>query len=596
MSSFFFKEVSAEGQGKRKATINLINGVNIICGPSNTGKSHVLACVDYIFGAEDVPFQEALGYNNISATLVTDTGFELTIDRPLEKGKTKATIHSDHPSIKAGSYSYSDGEMSQLFLGLIGIEEPHRIISTKKFKTANLTWRVFWHVFSIDEGSIFKKDCILKGSPFPTLSSVLSSLRFLVTGTDEYTEFPKDDKDIQAAKKKAVIDYINKKVAVLSEQNADLNDKLLLMPATNIEKKIQDIMVAIDDNERKIIQATNESRALLENIYEASKQIEEAIFLQERYASLKTQYLSDIQRLEFIINGEQTVSYGEQVATCPFCESSIECQDHSNHAEASAGELERIKLQLKDLQAAENEIESEISELEQRLCSLHSQNSNVMDLINTQFNPRISELKTSLAVYSRALQWQGEMEAMRRFSVELNADAFQEETSEEDLKEYEPRDFLTGKVIDKINDYIDDMLRNCAFPGYISSRLSVDSCDLVVNGKKKKMEGKGYRAFLNSVLAFVMMKYLSLHAIHAPRLLVLDSPILSLLEKNEEDEEMATEGMKASLFRYMFDNQSYGQIIIAENEIPNLDYSNANVIRFTKDPEQGRYGFLYDIM
>ena len=91
-----------------------------------------------------------------------------------------------------------------------------------------------------------------------------------------------------------------------------------------------------------------------------------------------------------------------------------------------------------------------------------------------------------------------------------------------------------------------------------------------------------------------MMKYLSVYAIHAPRLLVLDSPILSLLETNENDEEMATEGMKASLFRYMLENQSFGQIIIAENEIPNLDYSNANVIRFTKDPDQGRYGFLYD--
>ena len=592
MSSFYFKEVSAEGQGKRKATIDLINGVNIICGPSNTGKSHVLACIDYIFGADDVPFQEALGYDTISATLLTDTGFELTIDRPLEKGKTKATVYSDHPSIKAGSYSYPNGEMNQLFLGLIGIEESHRIISTKKFKTANLTWRVFWHVFSIDEGSIFKKDCILKGSPFPTLSSVLSSLRFLVAGTDEYTELPKDDKDIQAAKKKAVIDYINKKVATLSEQNADLNDKLLLMPATDIEKKIQDIMVAIDDNERKIIHASNESRALLENIYAASKQLEEATFLRDRYASLKTQYLSDIQRLEFIVHGEQTVSYNEQVAICPFCESSIKCQDHSNHAEAFAGELERIKLQLKDLQAAENEIESEISELEIRLNSLHGQNSTVMDLINTQFNPRISELKTSLGNYSRALHWQGEMEAMRRFSIELNADAFQEETSEADLKEYEPRDFLTGKVIDKINEYVDDMLRNCAFPSYISGRLSVDSCDLVVNGKKKKMEGKGYRAFLNTVLAFVMMKYLSIHAKHAPRLLVLDSPILSLLEETETVEEMATDGMKESLFRYLIDNQSYGQTIIAENTIPDIDYSNAHVIRFTKDPKHGRYGFL----
>lgn len=367
MSSFYFKEISAQGQGKRKAIINLINGVNIICGPSNTGKSHILDCIDYILGADNAPIQEESGYDLISATLVTDTNYELIIDRAIGIGKTKATIYSDYPPIHNGSYSYSKGEMNQIFLFLIGIKEPHKIISTKKFKTTNLTWRNFWYVFCIDEEHIVKEDSILKGSPYPTLTSVFSSLRFLVTGCDEYQELPKDDKDIQAAKKKAVISYINKKVADLSEQNADLNDSLLQMPATDIEKEIQDIVVNISDTERKIIKASDESRALFEGIYETNQQLEEAVFLQERYKSLRTQYLSDIQRLEFIIHGDRSISSVEKVKTCPFCESTIECQDTGNHIEASAGELARIKLQLHDLQAAENDIQNEISELKQRL-------------------------------------------------------------------------------------------------------------------------------------------------------------------------------------------------------------------------------------
>ena len=50
--------------------------------------------------------------------------------------------------------------------------------------------------------------------------------------------------------------------------------------------------------------------------------------------------------------------------------------------------------------------------------------------------------------------------------------------------------------------------------------------------------------------------------------------------------------MKAALFQYLIDNQDHGQVIIAENDIPKLDYSEANIIRFTKDAENGRYGFL----
>ena len=53
--------------------------------------------------------------------------------------------------------------------------------------------------------------------------------------------------------------------------------------------------------------------------------------------------------------------------------------------------------------------------------------------------------------------------------------------------------------------------------------------------------------------------------------------------------------MKAALFQYLLDNQNAGQIIIIENSIPKLDYRKANVIPFTKDIAQGRYGFLYDV-
>ena len=51
--------------------------------------------------------------------------------------------------------------------------------------------------------------------------------------------------------------------------------------------------------------------------------------------------------------------------------------------------------------------------------------------------------------------------------------------------------------------------------------------------------------------------------------------------------------MRESLFRYIVDNCSDNQIIIAENEIPDgVNYSMAKLIEFTKDESVGRYGFL----
>ncbi|WP_302538326.1 hypothetical protein [Clostridium saudiense] len=75
-------------------------------------------------------------------------------------------------------------------------------------------------------------------------------------------------------------------------------------------------------------------------------------------------------------------------------------------------------------------------------------------------------------------------------------------------------------------------------------------------------------------------------------MLIIDSPILSLKEKSDEK---ASDSMKSSLFKYLVDNQNSGQTIIIENDIPDIDYSKVNVIKFTKDKNNGRYGFFKEI-
>ncbi len=133
------------------------------------------------------------------------------------------------------------------------------------------------------------------------------------------------------------------------------------------------------------------------------------------------------------------------------------------------------------------------------------------------------------------------------------------------------------------------VLKLCKYEGLSSAYFSPSSFDVFINGKSKDAFGKGYRAFLNTVLAVALMEYLSERGRYAPGVLIIDSPILSLKEVGDEK---ASDTMKAALFQYMLNNQDYGQTIIIENNIPELDYSKANVIQFTKDATRGRYGFL----
>lgn len=53
--------------------------------------------------------------------------------------------------------------------------------------------------------------------------------------------------------------------------------------------------------------------------------------------------------------------------------------------------------------------------------------------------------------------------------------------------------------------------------------------------------------------------------------------------------------MRYSLFQNIVSNQGYMQTIIVENEIPDIDYKNVTLIHFTKENNNGRYGFLLDV-
>lgn len=50
--------------------------------------------------------------------------------------------------------------------------------------------------------------------------------------------------------------------------------------------------------------------------------------------------------------------------------------------------------------------------------------------------------------------------------------------------------------------------------------------------------------------------------------------------------------MKAALFEYLVKNNNYGQVIIAENEIPNIHYKDAKLIEFSGLKDKGKCGFL----
>ena len=83
MAGFYIKKVIAKSIAKGDASITFGKGLTIIQGRSDSGKTCVANCIDFIFGGSvDKPFKETAGYNGVTMIVASnDTDGEVVFHR-----------------------------------------------------------------------------------------------------------------------------------------------------------------------------------------------------------------------------------------------------------------------------------------------------------------------------------------------------------------------------------------------------------------------------------------------------------------------------------------------------------------------------------
>ena len=155
MNRFYIKKLIVSGGGHNAAVIDFKPGLNLILGPSNTGKSLVMDCLDYMFGfspKKDHPSKivdNNYGYERIALHLATANG-TVILERKI--GDTKIIVSGTDPTVDPGTYSVghkAKKNINAVYLHLLGIDDVHRVRSAEKgSKTQELTWRSMLHLFS----------------------------------------------------------------------------------------------------------------------------------------------------------------------------------------------------------------------------------------------------------------------------------------------------------------------------------------------------------------------------------------------------------------------------------------------------------------
>ena len=606
MTRYYIEKLVVSGGEHKPSVLELKPGLNFVIGPSNTGKSLILDCVDYAFGLEpkkDRPSRivdNSFGYTCITLHLQTGNG---TVVLEREIGSSKITVSGTDPDYEHGTYGVNGRTkkpVNAIFLQLLGINEPHEVQQSLAGKKQMLSWRSMLNIFLIKQGDVARETSILLNKSFPSATPSQAILLFLMSGIDANELVKPESKEIRDAKKAAVMVYIQEKVKRLTDRADELQELALSEAEPDMNAAVSAIMSEIDEVQTRISLSVEKSKTLMDKIYEQNSKLTECDTIAARFTILRRQYESDIERLGFVVEGELSQKGAPVHRRCPFCDNEITAAGSTSYMEATKAELSHIKTHLTELETAQKDLERRRGEIRKTVAALEREKDGVDALVVNQLRPRVAALKDKLGNYRRAIQLNSEMEIIRSEQRQYSSELYEHETAD---KEKEARFDIVGRFdrteITAYEDMLISILKASKIGGYGSARLNMNTFDVEINGYGKAATmGGGYCGILNTIVALAMTKYLQNNDKFAPGFFLVDS---SLTQLSESEHKESANTIKVNFINYLIAHATENQTIIVEQtkRLPFIlaedEKKGVHVIEFTGEVDNKRYGFLNDV-
>ena len=501
---YYIKKIYLTGKGVADSGIDLTPGLNIIYGPSETGKSYVTKCIKFMYGKKDSEIDDTFGFDTVHMLLDVD-GKTLTLERRLDEEKIKVSGNVD--GIENGDYSIASGKkrIGDLWLLLMGITEPIQIIKKNDYSSERLNFSSLWHMFLVDEDTISKPESILMPSQYTKWSKTKAAILFLMLGDNFLKENDPKEKKNAKEKRKAVELFINSRISSLASRKLLLKENYKGFTAEELQKKIGDVLNAIESAEKEMNAAIIKSKVLTEEIVEIDGQLTESRALRNRYSALRSQYRSDIRRLTFIAEGDIKGENNKKPATCPFCGvGEIKAIKNKSIVEPAKSEVEKLVPKISDLQDAQEELKELINQLETRRAEAVTEKESLDLQIKSQMRPKISDLQDHLLEYKLAIEFSKKEEVLTVIEKDM-ADELKKYETEDGLElKFDVDAHYTDDIMKRWDTIMDTLFRECRYDRYDIAVFSKNTFDVTVNGHAKKTFGEGYRAFVNVLIVLTL--------------------------------------------------------------------------------------------
>lgn len=586
------QSVSSEGVAKLKFK----EGLNIITGASNTGKSYVINCIDYLFGAENPPkdINESKNYSFLLLELEYNLK-PFTIKRYL-RGENTQVIYLYECAIKniekneyreLGINAKTKESVSSYILNLMQYSDKKILSKIRTNKTKLLSLREILDFIIVNETSIIREVSPIFSDNYEATYKK-SLFNFLLTNKDNSNLQEIEDPKITKAKLFAKIEVYNNLIKDASEKIEELAG----FKIEDLNEQINSLEGQYEYNTALLNKKTRERSEYIKDVEKLKNLIVESSRLLNKYTLLQEYYTSDIERIDFVEEGS---FYLKQLKDypCPICNNNIDNQDENfNKILVSCEkENEKIKIKIDDLNQIILSEKFNIEKYNKEINELNNKIWNLTIEIDNELAPHSKVLKNRI---DNILALQKKIELKIKLRNDITVYTSYRQNCQIALDTYKVNNDtpkIDNKYYTNFANAIKKLLDNWKYKEDCNVIFDSNTYDIEIDGKPRGHLGKGHRALTHAAFSIAIQNYMYDNDFSFPAFVILDSPLLSLKEA-DYDTEQVSNIIQNAFWRDLSNTNKDRQIIIFDNKEPSEDVKTAaNYIKFTGNKNNGRCGF-----
>lgn len=601
-------ELRLTGKDVEDAEVRFEKGLNVICGPSDTGKTFILQCVNFVLGGKDTPkdIDEAAAYDTILLMIAAyQDNKHYTLRRSLRGGAIEVTPDEEEPIALKAQHSKDKQDTISYFLLQLSSLENKRIRKNADGVTQVLSFRNLIHLSLIPEEQVIKEASPVLTGHRTSKTAELSVFRLLLTGVDDSSVVNKSTDKVS----KVRIESKNELLQGLIDNATEEYDNLkvvgsyeeLLDQMKRLEQHYGRTSDALDTAQESVTEMEKLRSTSWERLRQTESRLSVLSELRSRFSVLEKQYISDLRRLDSIAETGRRLTE-MNLDRCSVCGSSSEHHE-SEHQDAlvnpeavsksCVAEAVKLRSLLADLKTTQVDVENEIREKRGLKTSLESDLESASKEIQGTLKP---QLKRLLSEYRESQEKKDSVKKAIELQDRLREyEGLIEELAQKEKSEAEASgdNVLPAKGIEDFSLEVEKRLKAWNFPNTGRVTFSEADWDIIISGRRRASHGKGVRAITHAAFSLGLLGYCKSKEMPHPYFIMIDSPLVVYREPDPSDTNMALD-VKDSFYTDVASSFSDVQVIILENEDPParlVGSEGFNLITFSKTDE-GRYGFI----